>query len=366
MAPRWRSTARRVARAFSGSRPHRILAYRGLAGPDGVRLRGRVIRQRPLKRSSVDDTVWRNARRTWSRFVTADVPGARVEVRIGDDSAGVIEVRTDDSGIFECLFVPDTPLPEGTWQQACFRLLEPEVSGVAGGAEPVVADSDVLVPSADARYAVVSDIDDTILHSSATNPWQMVRHTITKNALTRRAPLGTACLYRCFRDAAPRDAHNPVVYLSNSAWNLHDLLDQFIRHQGFPRGPILLQDVKRSGLRIERARHGEHKIAHLDALMDTWPLPLVLIGDTGQLDASIYLRSAERHPERVAAIYLRDVGDGARTQALQPLVEDAGKRGIPLLITDDPVAMAEHAVAIGLLDPSAVDLVQRARTPEQG
>ena len=58
--------------------------------------------------------------------------------------------------------------------------------------------------------------------------------------------------------------------------------------------------------------HLGHKGRAIDTILAANPrLPFVLLGDTGQHDAEVYFRAAERHPGRIARVILRAPGPGA-------------------------------------------------------
>ncbi|KKL26541.1 hypothetical protein LCGC14_2394280, partial [marine sediment metagenome] len=57
--------------------------------------------------------------------------------------------------------------------------------------------------------------------------------------------------------------------------------------------------------------HGEHKGDAIDRILAATPdLPFVLIGDTGQHDAEVYLEACHRHGGRISAVILREPGRG--------------------------------------------------------
>ena len=96
----------------------------------------------------------------------------------------------------------------------------------------------MLVPAPDARFGIVSDVDDTVLQTGVQRLGQMLRQTFTGSALTRTSFPGAPELYRDLAGAA-----NPVFYVSSSPWNLHAFLIAFLRHQRLPLGPVLLRDL---------------------------------------------------------------------------------------------------------------------------
>jgi phosphatidate phosphatase APP1 len=169
----------------------------------------------------------------------------------------------------------------------------------------------------------------------------MIRRTFTGSALTRTPFVGAAELYR---DLAA--GGNPVFYVSSSPWNLHAFLLAFLRHHGFPRGPVLLRDLL--GSRTGR----EEKGGRIDEILALHPdLPFVLIGDSGERDPQVYAQVVRDHPGRILAVYIREVrldpGDG-RVEA----VSDHWDHDVPFVLAADSDAVRRHAVDLGLLSVS--------------
>ena len=119
----------------------------------------------------------------------------------------------------------------------------------------------------DARFGVLTDIDDTILQTGVQRAGHMVRQALTGSALTR-TPFSGALPRPCSRG-------NPVFYVSSSPGNLHAFLVAFLRHRAFPLGPVLLRDL----LGTESGR--EQKAGRIEGVLDLHPdLPFVLVADT--------------------------------------------------------------------------------------
>jgi phosphatidate phosphatase APP1 len=148
---------------------------------------------------------------------------------VGDE----VRATTDEEGYFELTLDLPRPLADPrVWEPVELELLEP-----AGPDGPARATSQVLVPR-DPQYAVISDLDDTVLRSNATSLWQMARLTLLHNAHTRLPFEGVAGFYQALQRGRDGEAYNPVFYVSNSPWNLYDLLEDFLDLQGMPRGPL--------------------------------------------------------------------------------------------------------------------------------
>jgi phosphatidate phosphatase APP1 len=318
-------------------------AFRGYGTPARLLVRGRVLRSTGLIRSRLGDSVLDNLRNMFRRFESDEVPGALVAARaaVGDE----VRVTTDEEGYFELTLDLPSPLTDPrVWEPVELELLEP-----AGPDGPARATSQVLVPR-DPQYAVISDLDDTVLRSNATSLWQMARLTLLHNAHTRLPFEGVAGFYQALQRGRDGEAYNPVFYVSNSPWNLYDLLEDFLDLQGIPRGPLLLRDWSLRTLKVGEA----HKLAAIQALLDAYPgLPVVLVGDSGERDPEIYRQVVLRHPGRVLAVYVRDVAP-ERHDAVRAIAAELAGRGVELVFSPDTEAARRHALDRGLIVAAAL------------
>jgi len=318
--------------------------FRGYGTPARLLVRGRVLRSTGLTRSRLGDSVLVNLRNMFRRFESDEVPGALVAARaaVGEE----VRATTDPEGYFELTLDLPRPLDDPrVWEPVELELLEP--AGPDDG--PVRATGQVLVPR-DPQYAVISDLDDTVLRSNATSLWQMAKLTLLHNAHTRLPFEGVAGFYRALQRGRDGEAYNPVFYVSNSPWNLYDLLEDFLDLQGIPRGPLLLRDWS---LRTLKAGEG-HKLAAIQALLAVYPgLPVVLVGDSGERDPEIYRQVVLRHPGRVLAVYVRDVAP-ERHQAVRAIAAELAGHGVELVFSPDTEAARRHALDRGLIVAAAL------------
>lgn len=307
----------------------RIEAYLGHGGADGVVVRGRVLDNPPPSEAVDGEGVGAAVLRSLRLFVTDELPGVPLLVTVGD---AVAETRTDGDGYFRVELHPAAVT--SPWQE-CRVELAGEYRGLTA---PHTTPLRVRVPGADARFGIVSDIDDTLLETGVQRIGRMLRTTFTGSALTRTPFEGAPELYR---DLAAAD--NPVFYVSSSPWNLHAFLDAFLRHRGFPLGPVLLRDLL--GTPDGRARKHE-RIEEVLALHPQ--LRFVLIGDSGEKDPQIYADIVRAHPGRILAVYIREVrldpGDGRVER-----VTGGWDADVPFVLAADSDAVRRHAASIGLL-----------------
>jgi phosphatidate phosphatase APP1 len=247
-------------------------------------------------------------------------------------------VLADEEGYFRATLAGAASVG---WSQAALELIDCPLPGWA----PMQTVADVLVPRGDARFAVISDIDDTVLQTHVTHALRMLWVTLSGNAFTRLPFTGTTELYRALAAGPSGPDHNPFFYVSKSPWNLYEFLIEFLEYQGLPRGPMFLRDV---GLHHEAPL--DFKTTVIEQLFAAYPgLPFVLVGDSGERDPDIYLEIAARHPGRVPVIYIRDIGGSARRRRqLLALAAEARRHEVELLLLADAHEALEHARRIGL------------------
>ncbi|WP_299535172.1 App1 family protein [Ulvibacterium sp.] len=208
---------------------------------------------------------------------------------------------------------------------------------------------EVLIPSQDADFGVVSDIDDTILHTGVVSSlkWRVILNTVFRNAVHRKPLEGTADFYNLLHTGASGQKANPIFYVSHSPWNLYRYLELFLRTNNFPKGPIILRRM--SSFNLNKSKAGKpQKQKEIANILETYPnLPFILIGDSGERDADIYINIAKRYPNRIAAIYLQSVPDRKRMLRVNELLEKF--RATPTLVVRKSEEAITHARKNGFI-----------------
>lgn len=285
----------RLAQRRRQKRDQVIAPYYGYETPNGVVLRGRILNH--LRNSTPADgqSTFRNMREMASLFLTSEV--AQVRVSTLDGKA---EGLSDEEGYFSLLLVDDADRAE----HVCVWLPDTPAGPVAS--------LPVYRCNSAARYGVISDIDDTLLETGAYSLARNLWTTLTGNALTRKM----------FPDAVQlmsqlHDGVNPVFYVSSSAWNLYDFLQEVFRRHGMVPGPMFLRDLGLTETHLIKGSHGSHKGNAIDTILAANPdLPFLLMGDTGQHDAQVYLDAIGRHPGRIERVILRQPGGGPNDETI--------------------------------------------------
>jgi phosphatidate phosphatase APP1 len=227
----------------------------------------------------------------------------------------------------------------------------------------------VFIPPEHCRYVVISDIDDTIMHTGVANKLKMLWRLFVQDAESRVAFPGVAALYRALYAGRSGDEANPILYVSRAPWGIYDMLDEFFTLHGIPVGPVLfLREWGlswKSPLPRKAEEHKRELISNMLALYRD--LPFVLIGDSGQHDPEVYREIVDEHPGRVLAVYIRNVSRNAtRIREIEELATAVTAAGSSLVLAADSVAIAEHAAKLGLIAPEAVSAVANEKLAQDG
>jgi phosphatidate phosphatase APP1 len=182
---------------------------------------------------------------------------------------------------------------------------------------------------------VVSDIDDTLVHSFIYRKMLKFRTLMFTTMEKRKAVINMQELLKDFisRGAMP-------VYLSNSEQNLYPLIYRFLLHNHFPPGPVFLKQMRKLVdviMNIKFPPKNIHKTTTLDEIFTLFPdKKFVLMGDNTQHDLSIYLSTAEKFGERIRCIIIRKVVDRVADQAaIDKAKETLTKNNIALYYADE-------------------------------
>jgi phosphatidate phosphatase APP1 len=339
--------------------PVEIDAYHGYGNGKRVLLQGRVMRSQNIAKAGERDSAVRNLVSTYKRIRAHPIPHARIEVSIGDTRA---EITADNEGFFRSWVDLNTSAgASAAWTEVPMRLIDP--------VEPanVAAKGLVRVPTADAAFGVISDLDDTVIQSRVSNFLLAARTVMLGNARTRLPFAGVAALYQALEKGGDGKRLNPFYYVSSSPWNIHDLIAEFLQLQAIPEGPICLRDwdVDLDALTSSRLR--QHKEPLIREIMDvTDPLPFILIGDSSQKDPEIYAEIVRAYPGRVMAVYIRNVAPNPeRSASIQKLAEEILKEGSSLVLADDSYAAGKHAADHGWIRQSTLDGIHQEKKADE-
>jgi phosphatidate phosphatase APP1 len=341
--------------------PVQIVPYRSYGTHDRLYVKGRILEDKKIAISTDRDTILNNLLNMYKRFESDEVPGARLRVTFEDKEH---HVTSDDEGYFVLNLKPTVPVyTENLWHQVHLQLLEAPIP-IEGD---VFCHAEVLIPPEDAEYGIISDLDDTVVKTGATDFLAMSRTVFLNNSRTRLPFAGVAEFYKSLQLGRNGKRNNPFFYVSSSPWNMYDLLKDFLDLNQIPAGPLLLRDFGLERNSVAGTDHMGHKFHEIKQILETYPrLNFVLVGDSGQEDATIYREVVKEFPGRILAIYIRDVQVPERRQISVKISEELTHHKVEMIIVDNTVEAADHAAKTGLIFREAIPVIEEDKQEDKG
>ncbi|MDI2037049.1 App1 family protein [Paenarthrobacter nitroguajacolicus] len=328
--------------AIRRGRVETVIPYTGYGSTSWVRVLARVVRSDPRDAAGHANPL-QESMRGWRNFTSAPVAHAKVKVTINGE---VHDVVADRGGVV------DARIPvvlDAGWHTITLQ---------SGNSRTVEAPMEIVADDAD--FGVVSDIDDTVMVTALPRPFLAAWNTFVLNEHARTPTPGMAVLYERIARTAPTA---PVLYLSTGAWNVAPTLSRFLSRNLYPAGPKLLTDWGPTPDRWFRSGQ-EHKRTSLERLAEEFPkIKWLLVGDDGQHDEAIYSEFAQRHPENVRAIAIRQLSAGEAVLA-GGRSKSGGQPtpGVPWIHAPDGAGMSARLEELGIIRND----VRSADDPEEG
>jgi phosphatidate phosphatase APP1 len=284
---------------------------------------------------------WQAVRTMLAQFASREAGGVPVTLEVGGPEGLLLrhEQHTDAEGFvrFDLALAPEWDLPsDPAWEVVALRWSNRD--------GPQCVEGHVLAPGRNARLAVISDIDDTIIETGITGGFRAIarnwRRLLAELPEDRIAAPGADAFYGALggEQILPEGKHRPgtriratrrpFFYVSSSPWNLFSYFVAFMRSKKLPLGPLMLRDWGFDRATLGSSSHGEHKRASIEEVLSMYPdLRFALIGDDTQGDLAAYAAAVRRYRGRVAAVFIRtSAGEklGPREVAARALIEGAG------------------------------------------
>lgn len=343
--------------------PIQILPYRTYGTLNRLYLKGRVLEDEKIAGAGDKDTILNNLLNMYKRFESDEVAGAKLKAVFGEEEQ---HAETDREGYFHFDLLPSQPvIREHLWHGVDLHLVDVPKPYEAG----FKARAEVMIPPPDAEYGIISDIDDTIVRTSATDMLAMARTVFLHNAKTRLPFAGVSEFYKSLQLGRNGKRNNPFFYVSSSPWNMYDLLRDFLDLNEIPAGPLLLRDFGLTNNALVKGGGGHmgHKFKEIERILMTYPdLNFVLVGDSGQEDPKIYREVALRFPGRVLAIYIRDVQLADREKIAVDISKELFAQKLEMVIVDNTTEAADHAAKTGLIYREAIPAIEQDKMEDKG
>lgn len=317
-----------------------VMPYGGYASDQVIHAQARVLEDEGIRHSEADSAL-RNLYNSFKRFESDEKKGMKVKVKWGDQEKILVSDKEGYVYLDETL---DQPLnhDETLWIPVTYQLME--------GSEIIYqTTSQVMKPSPNVEFGVISDLDDTVIQTgvSSTLKWRLLVNSLMRHSHNRMPLEGAQEFYKLLHKGKSGYATNPFFYLSNSPWNIHDYLCAFLKKYDFPTGPVLLRDIGISWPRKKSFMEG-NKYLKVKHILETYPsIPFILIGDAAEIDADIYLKIARTFPEQIKAIYIRAVKKHSLIKRVESLIE--ANTDIKVMLIRDNQEAIEHARENGFI-----------------
>lgn len=327
----------------------KLATYRSYGTASHLYLLGRAIDDDKLKMHE-DQSFFRTLANTYKQFDSYEIADAEIALVLPNKVT--LTTKTNAEGYFLFDKTISLNLKEFADDEGWVKLKTHFVNEVPNSIinNDNEFDAELLIPPVKASYGVISDIDDTILHTGVTSflKWRVIKNSLFKHAYKRISLEGAPKFYRDLHDGKKGHEQNPIIYLSNSPWNLYEYLKLFLEVNDFPKGPILLRDFRTpfdKTLRPEKP----HKQKEIINILKTYPhLNFILIGDSGEHDPAIYTEIAAQYPDRILAIYLRSVKHKRQMRRVRSIVDNF--KTVPVIMVETSKQAEEHAREIGFIN----------------
>ncbi len=312
----------------------RLLPFAGYRTETRLHVKGRVVRDAPSLKPGA--STLSRMRAMLAIYNSRELGGVTVRLQAYGETH---ESVSDAEGYFHFDRPVAQPLPATTqWEKV--TLTTPGRSSATPEAT-----APVMAPGANNNWGIISDIDDTVVETGATNFVRNWRRVLVERPSDRLAVPGASALYRMIA-VDHRAPARPFFYVSSSPWNLYGFLTEFMELNAIPHGPMFLKDYGLDPDKLIDSGHETHKLLAIETILAAYPkLRFLLIGDNGQKDVTIYAQVVKDFGPRVAAVFIRDVDGSCRSGPEGALLREIEAAGVPTFCGagfEDALAVVER------------------------
>lgn len=276
-----------------------VKVYHGYGHQNNLVVYGHVLAGKSARPSKFNNNPISNIIHLVRLFLVKPIPNVRISLQWQNQT---LNATTENDGFFKFEWQSDTKIEAG-WHPVTVNLLDNQ------GFKPITGEGKLFVPHA-TQYGFISDIDDTVLVSHSANTGKKLRVMFTKNPRSRKTFADVVKFYKLLSLTHTEvNLLNPFFYVSSSEWNLYDDLNEFFKHNGLPKGAFLLNNIKKwyQLLKTGKTKH-EGKLIRVTRILKAFPKQrFILLGDNSQSDPQIYTSIANKYPEQIVAIYIRNI-----------------------------------------------------------
>lgn len=286
----------------------KIYVYTAFVTCSHLYVKGRILKNEPPI-SKHSHGVLSSLFHTILRALSREVSNAKVTVSIGDIR---YDITTDDEGYYEVFENIEDQIISSDTIQVDYLIKSHKVQTACN----------LNSLQSDVPVGIISDIDDTAMVTGVKSFFKirLLINTIFINPF-RRKPIQNAgeAFHLLSKNVSGK---GPVIYLSNSPWNLYDYLKTFLQHNNFPSGIILLRDMGWNALK-KKSIVEMNKFVELERILVAFSeTNFILIGDTGEYDFDIYTTIANKYPDRILKIIMNKAGNKGNENRIQAAIDN--------------------------------------------
>ena len=303
-----------ISKFFKSKDPIIIEPYGGFANDKFIFSRARVLENEQVEQSE-DDGIFKNIWNTYKRLESDEVNNECVTVEHGtyskslpSDEEGYVDIKLPLSNF--------TKSKQTNWIPLTYRLKHSK--------HQFVTSTDILKPGTGVQFGVISDMDDTVIHTGVSSilKWRLLVNSISKHAYQRKPLEGVQEFYQALHIGKELFNSNPFFYVSNSPWNFYEYLSVFLKHNQFPPGPLMLRDFGLKTKKKSKLLEDGDKYKTVVRILEAYPkMKFVLIGDSAEFDLDIYLLIARNFPNRIHSIFIRSVKNKKKVKRVKKIIE---------------------------------------------
>jgi phosphatidate phosphatase APP1 len=276
-----------------------VKIYHGYGHKEDLFVFGHVIKGKPAKENMFSDKIFNNFLHLIRLFLIQPIAKARVQL-IWENQ--IFYAKTESDGYFKFEWQSETDVSKG-WHLVTVNYLNDTNEIIASG------EGKIYIPNS-TQYAFISDIDDTVLVSHSADSGKKLRVMFSKNPRQRKTFADVVKFYNLLAlSHTNSDLLNPFFYVSSSEWNLYDDLNEFFKHNELPKGAFLLTGLKKwyQLLKTGKTKH-QTKLIRVARILYAFPKQrFILLGDNSQQDPEIYANIANKFPDQIVAIFIRNI-----------------------------------------------------------
>ena len=318
-----------------------VKVYHGYGHKDSLIVYGHVLAAKPDGNTQYTSNVVYNIIHLVKLFFISPLPGVRLQLKWREQH---FETVTEADGFFKFEWKSISFVSAG-WHSIMIDLLDEQ------GQIKTTGLGKIFVPHS-TQYGFISDIDDTVLVSHSATTGKKLRVLFTTNPRSRKTFADVVMYYQLLSAAHTQPTvPNPFFYVSSSEWNLYDYLNEFFKFNELPKGIFLLNEIKRwyQLWKTGKTKH-QSKLTKVVRILHVFPKQrFVLLGDNSQSDPEIYATIANRYPEKIFAIYLRNISENKEliTNNWMASIQNKGIYTCLFKHTDEAI---RHSKDIGLIE----------------